>query len=294
MQRLAYNTIAFDSMADLANFMTEDKTLHPHQHDSWYGRLDGAASLAMIRTGDTSCVADAEKLLDQFDIHLASYGSELDVSPAGFMPCVPLYVGGEPECMYDLVACETDAQPIKVLVDPTSSAGITTPTLRLRGTTILAAVMALAAIRPVKLEVACLLDASADRVFTLPALPAVDGSGGRKRRANVCQVRVGINSTPLDLASAGYALSHPAFARHVLYGVARHTFGSPLRWPTVTGVNMHDTRSAATQAVAYELLQEDPAHTLFIPAISLTDPIVSEPKKWLAEVLAKYGQTALA
>lgn len=287
MRRLPYNTLAFDSLADLKAFTRPAMTHEPSQGGFWYGGITGEQSVAMLTTGDTACVAEAERMLTQFDLHMATSGRQLDLSPAGFMPCVPVYIGGEPECMYDLVDCESDASPMKIIVNPTSSAGVDADTLRQRGTIILAAVMALAAVRPVQLEVMCMMDSA--KTFQLP--PAAGTS--KRRLCSVSMMRVAINSAPLDLASAGYALSHPGFVRHVLYGLCVDQFGASGSWPRVDGATMSNTRGEATEVVTLELLGEDPAQTLLIPAVYLHDPIVNEPKRWVSEVLAKYGQTAL-
>lgn len=288
MRRLPFNTVAFDSLADLQACTRPDLTYLPGDGGSWFGHVSGEQAIAMLATGDTACVPEAEKLLGQFDIHLATAGTSLDLSPAGFMPCVPAFIGGEPECMYDLVSCESDTSPLNIIVNPTSSAGIDAATLRKRGTVILAAVMALAALRPVQLEVACMM--SSAKPFDIPRREP----GERRRQARVSTMRVTINSAPLDLASAGYALSHPGFTRHLLYGFGTHEFGANGDWPSVDGQALSNTRSEKTEALTFELLGEDPAQTLLIPAIHLHDPIVEDPKRWLSEVLAKYGQTELA
>lgn len=276
------NTVRFDSMADYRSYLDREQAWLPNDsgsRDEWFGGCGPREAVAMLTTGDSSRVGDAQKMLDKFDIRIETEGQALDVGVAGFTPSVPDFLGGSPESMFCMGEVADNRSPLKILVDPTSSAGINTAQLAKRGTTILAAVMALAALRPVTLEMVGVLDCDSDRLFKLDD----------KRTACVSVIRVPVNSSPLDLASACYALAHAAFARRLMYGTVRKLFGAPLSWGRVTGLNMHDTRSKAVIDVTLEILGEDPENTLWIPAISLTDEICDKPVEWVHNVLAKYG-----
>lgn len=286
MRKSQYNTITFDSMADLAAYMTPDKCLHHGGNGTnWFGGATAEQAIKMLTTGDTSMVAEAERMLSKFDIHISTVGAQMDASVAGFAPCVPAFLGGSPESMFDMLECESNTAPLKVIVDPSSSAGIEVDVLRKRGATILAAVMALSATRPVQLELVCQLDCAEARCFLRP-----DRAGLHR----YCAIRIPINSTPLDLPTACFGLSHQGFARRVAYGLAKHEYGSPLQWGVIPGVNMMAPREEATVRACIDLLGEDYDNTLFIPASFLQDPIVEEPLKWVSAVLAKYGQPELA
>ena len=273
------NVIAFDSMVDLQRYMKPSMCHGSDEGGSWYGNLTAAQSLAMLTTGDQSRVAAAQQMMDKFDIRLDTAGQQLGYGVAGFMPCVPEYLGGSPDSMFCMEEVQSSSQPIKVLVDLTSSAGILQEAISRRGTTILAAVLALSATRAVQLEVVTTLDCA---------------DAYRKNRINFSATRCAINSAPLDLGSACYALCHAGFARHVMYGASIHNFKSPGRWASCPGVEMSQTRAPSTIAKILELLEEDPETTLWIPGIHLHDDILLQPEKWISSVLAKYGQPALA
>ena len=274
------NTIYFDSLADMGDYV-DPKHCLGNASMKWFGGVDPATAVAMLKTGDFSQVATAEKLLDKFNtVAIETAGTTMDVGPAGFMPCVPEYLGGSPEAMYCMADIESTMAPLKIIVDTSSSAGIEQETLQKRGASILAAVMALSVVRPVSLEIACTLDCSSDRNLKTE----------RWGSASVSFVRCQINSSPLDLGSACYALCHSGFTRRVVYGLARHEFGSPLGWGSLErGANLRDPRNPKSIEALVDLLDEDQEHTLFIPAIQLVDELVKEPEQWLTSVLARYG-----
>lgn len=276
----ANNSAVFDSLADVHQFMSANMgmVLDVSNDLSWYGGASVTSSVDMLVAGDQSQVEAAKRMSDKFDIRIETHGQALGQGVAGFYPCVPEYLGGAPESMYCMVDSETQMSPLKIIVDSTSSSGVGSEMLRKRGITILAATMALSAMRPVSLEVVCTLDVK-------PELR----SGGK----NFSSIRVPINSAPLDLGSACYALCHPGFARRICYGLVRNLFGGPLIWPKLPDVDMHDTRSQKTTIATLKEIGEDPEQCLFIPAISLKDELVDEPEKWISKTLAKYGQPAL-
>jgi len=222
------NTVLFDSMADMANFITPAKCYKGDTNLAWYDGATPEQAISMLRTGDSSQVANAQKMLDKFDVRIETHGQAMDLGVAGFIPCVPEYLGGAPESMFSMVEVESAAQPLKILVDTTSSAGVSRETLTKRGTAILAMVMALSALRPIQLETVCVLDCGYGRIF--------DGKC-------VSFTRTKINSAPLDLASACFALCHQGFTRRMVYGIAQTLFEAPLHWGSMPDVNMRDPRN---------------------------------------------------
>lgn len=278
------NTATFETMASFADWMRPDRCLRMFQGQpacEWTGGTDCAGALHMLRNGDKSQVANAERLLSTFDIRIETAGSVMEVGVAGFCPSVPDFLGGSPESMFYMGEAPNAAAPLKVIVDPTSSSAVKASILSKRGTSILAAVMALSATRPVTLEMACVMDCDEDRRAN---------AGGNRFSV----LRVGVNSAPLDLGSACFALSHPAFARLLMYGASQTLFGAPIQWPELRGVDMRNTRSEATRVATLQAMGEDPDQVLFIPAAHLTDELVTDPKQWIDSVLAKYGQPATA
>lgn len=273
--QITKNTMRFESMADLGAYMTPDKCHRSDFSGEWVGYVSSKQALAMLATGDESRVDAAQALLDKFDVHIETSGQAMATGVAGFCPSVPDYLGGSPESMYCMTEVQSEAAPLTIIVDLATSSSIGQDTITRRGTTILAAVMALSATRPVTLEVISMGDGK----------HTVKGT-------SVSISRVAINSTPLDLASACYALCHSGFCRHILYGVM-DCLGFTGLWPEHKGKRMTATRGAEYTTWALDVLDADPETTLFIPAICSTDELVNEPERWIASVLAKYGQTQL-
>jgi hypothetical protein len=271
------NTIAFDSMADMHRYMSTVGKTNDIASDSWYGGMSASQSIKSLLTGDMSQVPAAQRLLNKFDIRISTEGQEMDLGVAGFLPCVPEYIGGAPESMFTMAECESVVQPLKIMVDTTSSAGIGADVLTKRGTTILAAVMALSATRPVELEATCILDCSSSLYF------------GKCKNYNISICRTRINSSPLDLASACFALCHQGYTRRMVYGIVQKEFGSPLAWGSIPGIDMRNTREPAVLAKCLELLGCDDSNGIYIPPSFLHDPIVKDPEAWVKDVLNKYS-----
>lgn len=283
MEQRINNVFIFDSMAELHHRMTYTDCHENDGHEShkaWFAGLSSREARNMLLTGDESRVAPAQALMDKMDLQIDTTGMGLGMSVTGFAPCVPEYLGGAPECMYSMQDCENTMAPLKVIAGISPSAEFSQSDVNKRGTVILAAVMALAVSRPVSLEVVAVMDVGC----------AYLSSNGDSFGA----VRVAINSAPMDLASAAYALCNVGFARRVMFGMSQKLFASPLRWPSVKGVKMRDTTCANTITRSIELLGEDEANTLWIPDMHGEDPLTQNPTTWISKVLEKYGQPALA
>lgn len=274
MQIEQNNVMRFNSISDLHSYMTPAMCYGSTMSEGkWFGNVTSQQACDMLITGDQSQVPAAQTMLDKFDVRIETTGNEMGLSAAGFMPSIPDYLGGAPECMYSMNEVQNNAMPLKVIVDTTSSGGITSEQLSKRGTVILAAVMALAAVRPVTLEAVSSMDC--DKQF-------------RFNGNDFCAARVAINSAPIDLGSACLALCNTGFTRRVMYGATEGKYLSPGHWPSRDGKMMMG-RDDATNAWYLSMYGEDPETTLYIPTIHLYDTLMTEPEKWITEVLAKYS-----
>lgn len=295
-----FNNVMFDSMADLSDYIDKKGVAaccnQYKETNSWLGGVTPEKAVAMLKTGDMSMVGEAERLLGKMDVHFETAGVRLGVGVAGMMPSVPDFLGGGPEAMYHLEEVESTMQPLKIIVDTASSAGIDSDTLRKRGAIVTAAVLGLAATREITLEAIAFLDADGEGGRF--ACDTKTGEIGGDKQANVGVVRVAINTNPLDLASACYALCHSGFTRRIAYGIAQHIFKANLYWGTWKGKRLVHNEDINNLAIEMRVLGADIANTLFIPGIHLSDPMLKDPEGWVAKILAKYsndeGQSEIA
>jgi len=146
-----------------------------------------------------------------------------------------------------------------------------------RGITILALVMAMTAVRPVNLRVCtisgCKTKGSAQR------------SGDRW-----CAVTAVIDTQPLDLARAAWALTDVGCARRLFYGVG-FQLGFDGGWPVLSGVKYGEMQSAAGVGRCKEIFSQG-SDTLFIPAISLfdkeSDEMIMHPTQWVNKKIEQF------
>lgn len=214
------NTILrFASVAALARETAARDALNTYQDRSgprWYNNETGAETLAFCDRGDDRLVAEAERLIEQLSasIELPDMAWQSDV--CGAYPVVAEFLSGNPDCMRRRAACERELAPISIYVDVASSWQVTADMLQRRGVAILALVMGLSRVRPVDLSV----------VSTL----------GMQRGEGAHVVVAPINTRPIDLASACYALTSSGFSRRICLGIAKATGGHTGKWPDPAAV----------------------------------------------------------
>jgi hypothetical protein len=268
---------SFDSLREMHDYMQLANTKDPTQRDAWFGGLSPKQRRQFMLSGDQSCVPQAERMLSKFDIRLPTDGYAMQTDMAGFMPSVPDYIAGAPECMYAMAATHDARQPMSIVVNGSCSEAITHDQLQRRGTVILAAVMALAAMRPVTLE----------SIVTIGSHQRIEGT-----RDDFAIVRTRINTTPLDLPSAGYALAHAGWIRGCAYAVCFDKLDANGKWPTIGGSFMGSAtgaRSEESMRSVLAVLDANPQESLFIPGTHVYDPLLTDPERWINTVLERYG-----
>jgi hypothetical protein len=263
------NIIHFDSVAEAASAT-------PHNmfgsSISFFGHVSLEQAFAMCATGDVSKVAAAESLMTKFSAPIETVGMQDMPSVAGCYPCVPEALAGEPECMREPQPVSDASAPLTIWVDLTCSAGVSVDAICKRGVAILALTMALSASRPVTL-----------RVFV-----ALYGEKtARSGKDSFCIISTAINTAPLDLASAGYALTHPAFFRAVLFSTG-YQYGFQGAWMKING-NVTTTSHEAYEPAVRAYLNMD-ENDLFLRGVRSDDEqIIAKPERWIADTLAKYS-----
>lgn len=213
-------------------------------------------------------VANANTIVDK----LVGEGVELDQqqweqSVAGYFPCVPAYLADSPECMFRQVEVQSDRAPVRVFASVCASAGVSSEDLEKRGTAILALCMKLSNIRPVELVVFADL-----------------GGGKYDGKEWACIPTVKIETSPLDLATATYCLTAPAFLRQLCFH-----FGDSLGWRSEWAWG-RDPRNPTAQEKTKALLGVG-ENDLFITGGYSEDPLIQRPVEWLNEQMERFVTT---
>lgn len=250
------------------------------EHDpKWSGASRFADVEAWLRDGKPSCVAPSDALLTRFDdLQFVSRKSAIVPAVSGGAPNVGAFLAGSPVAMRQRVKTISDAAPLRIIADPSSSADIKKETLERRGAAVLALVRMLSAVRPVELYCG----------FSSYCPQTVHG----KHSAHYELVR--IDTSPLDLIRAAYLLADVSAARCGLYAsaleyVTNGKGGTSLNW----GYNSADN-SRKRFCDAVNRMFADGAETLYIAPPFSDDKSMNDPEKFIREKLAEYGGTPVA
>jgi hypothetical protein len=261
-----------NSMADLGREAPGLAPANSYERNAsnmgWYGdaTFDEACKLAIH--GDVKLVAKSDALLDKFEryaFETSGKGWRNDV--VGALPDVPAYIAGHPLNMRRRTRLDSAAAPIAIIVDTTISAAINAKTIMRRGAAILALVRILAGRRPVELWAVSQIDA---------------------RDGGCATIGARIDTTPLDLGTAAFALTHPAFPRRLCYSMARK-YGFSGSWPYHKGGESRDCM--------VDMLRPAMPHVtecLFMPGMHVLDEAANEPELWLEQKLAELMPHDLA
>ena len=189
----------YDSWSDLIAFCES-------RSNAWYAKTNTYASelgtdsyaslMRLMHTGDETHVPKALALLDAIERILVEGATKLSWSPApyGAYPCVPDYIAGFPENMRTLTPSAI-ANPANIYVSLSIPGFASTEQLIARGAAIMALVMVVQQTRPTNLYL--MLDANIE--------------SGRSNKIVIAP----IDTNPLSVAHASYALCHKGFLRRV-------------------------------------------------------------------------------
>ena len=248
----------------IGDFAAELDRLPDSWKQDWAKEWNGNETFAQARRslvkGKLDVVPRANALMEKLAGDAIELGhTQWEQSVAGFIPCVPAYLSGSPESMYRPTEVQSDRAPVRIFASVCVSAGIDTDDLEKRGIAILALCQKLTSIRPVELYL------YAD----------MGGSGW------ACIPCIKVETSPLDLSTATYALSGAAFLRQLCFAWARERgWNSEWAWAS-------DPNSKTAQDKTRALLGlED--NDLLIPGGYATDPIIKKPVEWLNKQIAKY------
>ena len=248
-------------MSEFGDFVSP----HPYDVDAEWAGGTWKQSLDWLRTGNLSVAATSDKLLEKFEgLELPTFRQEWFNEVDGSVPNVQAFIAGHPMSMRRRKRAESHSAPITVFVDLFVSGGVSNEKILERGALILSLVRILANHRPVQLYAA---DATTSR------------SG-----VTVAQA-VRIETAPLDLARAAYALCHSAFYRNLIISAERHILSD-------TGDPLDKTKWTLSQ-IAAEMFG-DGEQVLVIPAAMVTSTGSIDAKKWIEDRIREAAPEILA
>lgn len=264
----------FEAPAAFADYCNGRPTLQGEwstkmERDTWHGKMSAKAAAAVCRTGSSKHADAIASYLDKLPA-IDTTGRQWQASPAGGRVNVPAYLSGRPDCMLARRACDNANNPLRVIVDPSSSGGIDASDCEKRGAAIVALVSALAEIRPVILTVAMNL--------------------GVNDQENVLSLAIDVPTRPMDIGMLASLVADQACIRGLMYGASAEAGGRSgnnayerLAW--AYGKTSREDQQAVMAAIHGADLETD----LILPGIFLEDPAIADPARWIAEMLEKYG-----
>lgn len=255
----------FESLGAFARECKEAGVSSKYSHGgsaSWWGGDSLSTLEAKCVSGETTHVAAAEALLEQLRDEIEVPRPQWAPSPFGAFPNVGEFLAGEIDCMRLMANDPSQTAPVRVWYDPTSSAAISHEDLVKRGTAALALAMALSQIRPVELWTFSDLDAKRDGL------------------ALICAK---IQTAPLMLSEACFALCNPGYARGLTYGLAERRMDFQGMWGF--GDYCQDaTERAELMRAALGAAKED----IIIPGISARDELVKDPLAFIRREIKRH------
>ncbi len=238
--------------ATRADDFTGYQTFNDAKKNIWRGRdgiTERSAALLDKIEGET------------IELKTPSWQSDL----VGFIPSVPAYVAGAPDSMLRPIDQPSDTSPIRIFASVCVSGGLDEEQLEKRGIALLALCRKLQAIRPVELYV------------------YADMEGDKEDHTGNCAIPViKLETSPLDLTTAGYIMSDPGFLRQLCFTWGeKHGFEGKWAWRG---------QPSEYQKRLREVLNASP-NDLVIRGGYLQDPLITEPVEWLNEQVRKYADT---
>lgn len=185
----------FYHYASLADFARGCQARRHEERDSDWAGGSREDALRWCRTGDTSKVAEAERLLEKLDTEIDSDGMRPMWTPSvvGSFPIVPAYLAGTPESMLARTDVPDARGEIEIWANTTVSCDCSARDMMRRGVVTLAFAMALSRIRNA----------------TVVLYGTTNGSNVAIRLAN-----------PLDISEACAAFCQPSITRQLIYSHA--------------------------------------------------------------------------
>lgn len=265
----------FDSFSQ-AMEVCKTRRHHDWMFGAWAGGIrDWDHADRMNRTGD---VEAAKALTAAYDAaamaNITAVGEAMQLDFAGYLPCIPSYLAGEPMHMRRNVPCETSKAPITIVIDLTSAGGISAQTLQKRATRIACLILYLSVFRAVS-------------VYTITTCMDTHDKGGYYIPA------VKIGTTPMDLPQLAWQVCNPFAARGVAYGLGNFTSGS-IAWACfkdpATGRSQRVMNMASDVFAEHikRILGLNPEDIVF-PPVFFEDRDKDNPEVWAKKRMTEMG-----
>ena len=256
----------FDSVEDFARQAAKLKSYSKGASD-WtaYTSYDDCVKFAI--EGNDKYVETAQKLIDQLDVELPETKAFRVIrSPFGGRVNFSDWQRGLPDPMRRKVKRVSDTNELKIVVSTTSSASVNYKDMEKRGTAILALLLKLQTVRPIQLYL----------------LSELSGNGWQGWHHALIRVE----SQPLAVGVAAFALCNVGFARHLTHEFARVKDGSSCAWPEgyVYG-DSGDSKYIRKVRARCNLRDDD----LYIKSVYSGDLIVRNSVAWVKDALEKYA-----
>ncbi len=234
--------------------------------NAWDLNISSPEACKRALDGDLSLVASATDAVDKIKTHFSDV-PRLRTAAAfeGSHVSVPAYLSGAPMAMRKRVKRPEAAPTVAIYVGTTCSAGVPASHMLQRGCVILAF-----------LELLQARGVQVDLFLVSENHGATDG--------DQYQV-IPIESRPLDLSTAAFAIAHPAFARNVCYPLAEVLDNYNGNWPY--SYDVLDRGGPRYQAHVRKVLGLADSD-VYIPSCTFGDPLLKTPDAWLQERLSQF------
>lgn len=235
---------------------------------AWDGGVRYYEACVLARKGDPSLVGQCNYDLSKLSDYIESVPRARSLPAiAGSRVDIPAYLGGSPECMRKRAPVRTEQRQFRIYVDLISSAEIPASRLIARGKVILGL---LEALQQCGINIELILACPLHRAFS-----------GSEHHCLLIRVE----SNPLDLSTASFAIAHPAFARSLCYSVAQDVGGCHT-----------DPRDAARYSQARMREQDllEPGDLYIEPPDSRYDGMLADPEQWIARRLIQIADAKKA
>lgn len=257
---------AYDSIEDFSRAASSAARRYDHADASdWYGYETFDEALQGCITGDEKLIAEADKLLEKIDGEsLETTAHKWVPSPHGAYVSVPDYLNNSPFAMRSRKKLVNDLSPIKIYIATTCSAALDSETMLRRGIAALALLRKLESLRPVQLFLTGELHGRYD---------------------GICLQVIRVESQPLNMSVACFALAHVSFARHLSYSLARQTDSFNGYWPTMHEMNRGRTTEKYNNFIRTQLGLEP--QDIYIPSAHVYDQMLTDPVAWVNRTVAE-------
>lgn len=230
----------------------------------WWGGDSLSALLGKCLSGEERHIPKAEALMELLREEIEIPRATWSPSAHGAFPDVGSFLAGEVECMRHMRSDPSATTPVRIYFDPTSWAGIAASDLVERGVAALALTMALAQMRPVELWTYSDLDSNGSDL------------------ALICAQ---IQTNPLMLSEACFALCNPGYARGLTYGLAERRMGFQGMW----GFGDWDSDPKSRAELMRQALRASPDDVV-IPGAGERDELIKDPVGFIRRELARHRQ----